>query len=86
MKKVEGEREAFQIEAEKLRKKGKITKAKLKGAEQEVSQLKKEIEVLRTELSSKKKEKEELRVRLAAQKEKLEAGFIAQKKELEVKY
>ena len=41
---------------------------------------------LRTSLAIQKKELEDLRASLAAQKEKMEAGFVAQKKEMEEEY
>lgn len=46
LKKAEEENEAFQVEADKLRKEGEVIETKLKEAEQETSRLKKETEKL----------------------------------------
>lgn len=55
LKLAEGERDAFRAETDKLKKEGEAEKAKLKGAEQKNSQLKREIEELRARFSSQKK-------------------------------
>ncbi|KAL6314838.1 hypothetical protein AAG906_029053 [Vitis piasezkii] len=47
LKLVEGERKAIRAEAERLKKEGGVVEAKIKGVEQENSQLKKEMEELR---------------------------------------
>lgn len=46
LRKAEEENEAFQVEADKLRKEGEVIETKLKEAEQETSRLKKETEKL----------------------------------------
>lgn len=55
LKLAEGVRDAFWAEADKLNKEGETAKAKLKGAEQKNSQLKREVEELRARFSSQKK-------------------------------
>lgn len=60
-------------------------KAKYKGAKQENSQLKREMDELWASLAAQKKETGELQEGLLAQKNELEAGFAAQK-ELEMEY
>ncbi|KAL6312552.1 hypothetical protein AAG906_029548 [Vitis piasezkii] len=77
LKLAKGEREAIHIEADKLKKKSGVVEAKLKGIEQEISQLKKEIEELRARFTTQKKEMEELQTRFAVQKNELEARFAA---------
>lgn len=57
LKKTEGEREAFWIEVDKLRKEGKVAKANLKEAKRENCQSKKEIEELWIGLVAQKKKK-----------------------------
>lgn len=86
LKKAKGKRKAFQIETYKMRKEGEVTEAKLKGAKQENSQFKKEIEELRARLAAQKKKIEQLQASFATQKKELEGGFVAQKKELEAEY
>lgn len=52
LKKAKEEKEAFQVEADRLRKEGDVAKAKLKETEQEISQSKKEAEELRVGLAA----------------------------------
>lgn len=66
LKKAKEEMEAFQIEAEKLRKESKVVEAKLKEVEQENSQSNNEVDELRTAFVAQKKKIEELRVGFAA--------------------
>lgn len=84
LKLVEGENGAIRVEVDWLKEKGETMEAKYKGAEQENSQLKREIEELWASFIGQKKEVEELQEGLLAQKKDLEVGFSAQKKELEI--
>ena len=60
--------------------------AKYKRAEQENSQLRREVEELRLDFVAQKKEMKKLQAGFVAQKNKLEIRFAAQKKELEAEY
>lgn len=64
----EGERErrTIRAEADKLKETKKATEAKFKGAEQENSQLRREVEELRARFATQKKEMEELQARFVA--------------------
>ena len=65
LKLVEGEKETICTKVDKLREEGRIVEAKLKKAEQENAQLKKEMEKLRDGLVAKRKEIDELQTRFA---------------------
>ncbi|RVW96519.1 hypothetical protein CK203_029649 [Vitis vinifera] len=66
LKLVEGEKETICTKVDKLREEGRIVEAKLKKAEQENAQLKKEMEKLRDGLVAKRKEIDELQTRHGA--------------------
>ena len=66
-----------------MREEGRIVEAKLKKAEQENAQLKKEMEKLRDGLLAKRKEIDELQTRFATQKKELEAEYQNQVDEMD---
>lgn len=60
LKRSECEKEALQLELEKVRRREEATGARLKDVEHEKAQLGDEIQVLRTSLSNERKQKEDL--------------------------
>ena len=86
LKLAEGEKEAIRAEADQLKEKGEAMEAKYKGAQQENSQLRREVDELQASLADQKKEMRELQAGFLVQKKELEAGFATQKKELETEY
>ena len=86
LKRSKREKEAFWIELEGVRSREKATRAKLKEAEHEKTQLGEEVKELRVGLSLEKKQKEDLQLCLIAQRKELEVGFAVQRKKLETEY
>lgn len=76
LKLVEGENGAIRVEVDWLKEKGETMEAKYKGAEQENSQLKREIEELWASFTGQKKEVEELQEGFAARKKSWRLGLL----------
>ena len=68
LKLVEGEKGVIWVEANRLKEKGEAMEVKYKGAEQENSQLRREVDELRASFKAQKKDVEELQAGLLAQK------------------
>ena len=80
MKKAGEKKEEFQVEANKLKNEGEVAKAKLKKAEQETSHRRRIQNSFEIGSRLKKKDIEELQAGFVAQKMELEARFVLKRR------
>ena len=86
LSRTEEEKGVVRAKADTLKKENEALEGQVNEVGQENLQLKKEMDELRASLAAQKKETKTLQANLPAQKEEMEAGFAAQKKEIETEY